>query len=312
MPASGSDQVVVGIEDDRPLWLGHPRDHRLHLGQLGQRVQALQVQMVAADVGQHARVVRLVAKAAQQDSAARRFEHSQVHVRSPEDGVGTLWPGEVARLDHALVHDHAIGGGHAHVAAGQQRDVGNHARRGALAVGAAHADHGHAAVLVGDHHRDAAVRGRRHAARSALGHGCVSAAVLFQTQCGPCDRLAFALVHPWVGNDPVAGFAGAMDGDAHASTETLAVQPAHVIRQLDDGARRLAPGNGLSQADQGVLAGQAIAVPRPAPANGHLDPNGRLQQVQIWPVKQANFDQSHSRGSIGAARGGERSRKVRR
>ena len=67
-------QRIVGVEHDRAIGARDAADDRLDLGQLGQRVQALQVEVIGADVGQHAGVVRLVRQAAQQDAATGRFE----------------------------------------------------------------------------------------------------------------------------------------------------------------------------------------------------------------------------------------------
>ena len=88
----GRDQRIVGVERDRAVGSRDAADDRLDLGQLGQRVDALQVQVVGADVGQHARVVRLVAEAAQQDAAARRLEDANVDRRLLEDARAPAGP----------------------------------------------------------------------------------------------------------------------------------------------------------------------------------------------------------------------------
>ena len=232
--AAAATRSSSAFSTTAPLGLCDPGDHRLDLGQLGQRVQALQVQVVAADVGQHARIVRLVAQAAQQDAAARGFEHGQVHVRPVEDGVRTLRPGEVAWLDH--------------LARPRSRHRWWSCQRGGRRAAPMWAIirvvvllpfvpltliTGTLALLVSEHRRGPGrswTAATRRAPRSAI---ATSAAVLFQAQCDPCDRLAFALVGPWVGDNPVAGFARAMDGDAHAHARGPTVQPAHEIGKLD-------------------------------------------------------------------------------
>ena len=73
--------------------------------------------MVGRDVGQDARVVRLVADAAQDDPAARRLEHGDVDVAPGQDLLGAARPGPVARLDHPLVDEDAVRRGRPDVAA---------------------------------------------------------------------------------------------------------------------------------------------------------------------------------------------------
>ena len=96
---------VVGVEDDPAVGLRDPGDHRLDLGQLGQRVDALEVEVVGADVREDAGVVRLVADAAQEDPAARRLEHGDVDVAAAEDCRRAAGPGPVACLDEPLVDE---------------------------------------------------------------------------------------------------------------------------------------------------------------------------------------------------------------
>ena len=79
------DERVVGVEDDPAVGLRDPADRRLDLGQLGQGMDALQVEVVGRDVGQDARVVRLVADAAQDDPAPGRLEDGDVDVAAGED-----------------------------------------------------------------------------------------------------------------------------------------------------------------------------------------------------------------------------------
>ena len=57
---------------------------------------ALEVEVVGRDVGQDARVVRLVADAAQDDPPASGLEHRDVNVRAAQDLEGASRPGPVA------------------------------------------------------------------------------------------------------------------------------------------------------------------------------------------------------------------------
>ena len=90
------DQDVVGVEHDPAVRPRDPADRRLDLGQLGQGVDALQVEMVGGDVRQHAGVVGLVAHAAQHDPAARRLEHRDLDV-APAPGSGARRPAPSSR-----------------------------------------------------------------------------------------------------------------------------------------------------------------------------------------------------------------------
>ena len=104
---------IVAVEDDPAIGLRDPADRRLDLGQLGQRVDALQVEVIGGHVRQHARVVRLVADAAQDHPATRGLEHGHVEVAPGEDLLGAARAGPVAGLDHPLVDEDAVRGGRA-------------------------------------------------------------------------------------------------------------------------------------------------------------------------------------------------------
>ena len=106
--------------------------------------------MVGRHVGEHARLVRRVAHAAQQDPAAGRLEDRDVHVGPPEDHRRAARPGPVAGLDQALVDEDAVRRRRPDVAAGPEQDVGDEPRDGGLAVRPADRDDGDAALRVAD------------------------------------------------------------------------------------------------------------------------------------------------------------------
>ena len=85
VPRDAGDVLVVRVQHDPAVWLRHAGDDALDLRQLGQRVDALQVHVVRRDVRDDARLVRLVADAAQEHPAARGLEHRDVDVLPPED-----------------------------------------------------------------------------------------------------------------------------------------------------------------------------------------------------------------------------------
>ena len=55
----------------------------------------------------------------------------------------------------------------------------------------------------------------------------------------------------------------------------------------------LAGGDAGAQPDEGVAPGIALAVPGPAPTDGDLDLDHRLQPVDVRALEQADLDQSH-------------------
>ena len=92
----GRDERVVAVEHDPAVRVGDPADRGLDLGQLGERVDALQVEVVGRDVGQDRGVVGLVAHAAQDDAAAGRLEHGDVDVGAGPGSSGRR-PGRSSR-----------------------------------------------------------------------------------------------------------------------------------------------------------------------------------------------------------------------
>ena len=134
------DVAVVGVEDRGPR-ARHGLDHdALDVGQLADRVDPAQAEVVAGHVGHDRHVVAVVAQALAQDAAARDLEHGGVDGRVLEHHLGRLRPGHVALLDQPAVDDDAVGRGHPDPPAHQLEDVGDHPDRRRLAVRAGHGD----------------------------------------------------------------------------------------------------------------------------------------------------------------------------
>ena len=77
-PAHGQDPRVVGVEDVPSVGAGDPGDGRLHLGELIERSDAVQPEVVGRDVRDDGDVVARGADAAEQDPAPRRLEDGDV------------------------------------------------------------------------------------------------------------------------------------------------------------------------------------------------------------------------------------------
>ena len=118
------DVAVVGVEHGRPGARHGLHDHALDVGQLADRVDAAQTEVVAGHVGHDGDVVAVVAEALAQDPAARDLEDGGVDGRVLEDHQGRLRPRHVALLDQPAVDDDAVGRGHPDPPAHQLEDVG--------------------------------------------------------------------------------------------------------------------------------------------------------------------------------------------
>ena len=99
---------IVRVEHHQPVGPGHAAHRRLDLRELGERVDALEVEVVRGDVGEHARLVGLVAHAPQHQAAARGLQHRHVHVVPAQDRRRAARPGPVPGLHHALVHEDPV------------------------------------------------------------------------------------------------------------------------------------------------------------------------------------------------------------
>ena len=125
---------IVRIEDN-PSRAFRDASHRaLHLGQLVERVDPLQAQVIGRDVGHHRHVVCGVPDPAQQDPATGRLEHGQLEPRLGEDAAGTAVPGPVPRFDQLRADVDPIRVGHPHLHSCRGGDVRDQPGGGALPV----------------------------------------------------------------------------------------------------------------------------------------------------------------------------------
>ena len=125
---------IVGIEH-RAI-VRHFDHDALDLGELLERVDALQAEVVRLHVEHGADIDFGHAHAGTQQAATRGFQHGDVDLRIGQHHARRHRPGHVA-LDRALAVDvDAVGGGQAGRVAGHLGDVREHARGRGLAVGA--------------------------------------------------------------------------------------------------------------------------------------------------------------------------------
>ncbi len=134
------DQMVVGVEHGRPRAGNGLHHDALHVGQLADRGDSSEAKVVAGDVGHDRDVIAVVAEALAQDAATGNLEDRRVHGRVLEDHLGRLRAAHVALPDQPPVDHDAVGRSHANPPAHQLQDVGHHAHRRRLAVGAGDRD----------------------------------------------------------------------------------------------------------------------------------------------------------------------------
>ena len=131
----GGHQRIVGVEDRHPVARHRLHDDLLDAGQLLERGDAAQPEVVAGDVQHDGHVVALVAEPLAQDAAAGHLEHGEVDASgSAARSMRERGPAHVAAPDDAAVDEDPVGRGHADLVAQALHDVGDHAGRGGLAV----------------------------------------------------------------------------------------------------------------------------------------------------------------------------------
>ena len=275
-------------------------------------MDALQVEVVGRDVGQHARLVQFVADAAQDDAAAGGLEDGHVQVAPGEDLVGAAGSRPVARVDHPLVDQHAVRGRRPDAPAGQQQDVGDEPGHGALAVRPRDRHDRDPAIGVADPGR------RRGPGRGDPLGPARDEALLGAGQPGGPRRRHVALGQgdgglgqgqralrpdPREGHDPVARIGRAMDAQAAAPLVVLEPEPPD---PAGDGGHPVGPvarRDRRPEMDQRMSTGVALAVPRPATADGDLELDHRLEPIDVGTFEQTGLDQAHGPGRIASARG---------
>ena len=121
-----ADQRVVGVEHGVAV-AGHGlHQHRLDVGELLDRVDAAQAEVVGLHVEDDGDVVALVAEALAQDAAAGDLEDREVDPRVLQHHPGRAGAGGVGADQQPLVDHDAVGRGHADLAAHALEDVGDH------------------------------------------------------------------------------------------------------------------------------------------------------------------------------------------
>ncbi len=125
-PPHLADQRVVGVEHGVAV-AGHRLDEDgLDVGELLDGVDAAQAEVVGLHVEHDGDVVALVAEALAQDAAAGDLEDGEVDARVLQHHPGAARARGVGADQQPLVDDHAVGGGHADLAAHALEDVGDH------------------------------------------------------------------------------------------------------------------------------------------------------------------------------------------
>ena len=94
-----------------------------------------------------------------------------------------------------------------------------------------------------------------------------------------------------------------MDRQPAAALAVVGAQPADPGDDGGDAVRPVAGGHRRPQVDQGVRSRVALPVPGPAPSDGDLELDHRLEPVDVGTFKEAGLDQAHGPGRIASRRG---------
>ena len=94
-----------------------------------------------------------------------------------------------------------------------------------------------------------------------------------------------------------------MDGQPAPAFAVFDPQSADPGHDRGDVVGPVAGGDVGAEADQRMATGIALAVPRPALADGDLELDHRLQPVDIRALEQTRLDQSHGPGRIASRHG---------
>ena len=94
-------------------------------------------------------------------------------------------------------------------------------------------------------------------------------------------------------HDPVARVRRAVDGHPASPLAVVRAEAADPSHEPIHGERPLLGRDFGTEADEGMAARAALAVPGPAPPDGHLDLHHRLQPVDVRPLEQTDLDDAH-------------------
>ena len=262
------------------------------------------------DVREDARLVRLVAHAAQHEPAAGGLEDGDVDV-GPRRGSATPRRARSSRpaRPSARRRGRRRTSSSRRAARPATRMWVDQPGDRALAVRAGDRDDRHPPVGVADPGRRRRPRRRRSRAsqrstqpRLRAGRGAhaapatTSRSVKRERRLG--DRLRPLRAGPRERHDPVARVRRAVDGDAAAALAAVGPQPPDPVGERRDPSRPVAAAGPRAQPDERVAPGLALAVPGPPPADGDLDLDHRLQPVDVRSFEQADLDQAHGPARI--------------
>ena len=94
-----------------------------------------------------------------------------------------------------------------------------------------------------------------------------------------------------------------MDAQPTPTLVVLEPEPPDPAGDGGDTVRPVTRGDGRPEVDQRVATGVALAVPRPAAADGDLELDHRLEPIDVGTFEQTGLDQAHGPGRIASARG---------
>ena len=259
--------------------------------------------MVRGHVGEHARLVGLVAHPAQDEAAARGLEDGDVDVVPAEDDLGAARARPVAGLDHPLVDQDAVRRRRPDVAPGPQQDVGDQPGHRRLAVGAGDRDGRDAARVVADPRGRGGTRLARFApasrrasaawvpvrrarragetlaverskAASAIRRARSAPATARSRPSGPASELR------WTSHGPPCSAWSARRRRVQATRSVDRVGPVAAPAPCARGGRR--------RRSRVRDPCQVLRAP-----DGDLDLDHRLEPVDVGSLEQSDLDQSH-------------------
>ena len=301
-PRDAGHEVVVGVEHDQAAGLRDAAHGRLDLRELRERVDAAEIEVVRGDVGEHARLVGLVAHAPQDEATTRRLEDRDVHIVPAQDRRRAARSGPVAGIDHALVHEDPIAGRRSDVVPGQQQDVGDQPGDRRLPIGAGDGHHRDLPVGVADpggrgdsRLRDPGFPAGHH---SFLGHRQLNPTggrdgPAGQVHRGLGDQAGPLGARPGPGDHPAAGIRGAVNDRRTRVLAVVGAQPPGPGHDVRDWVRPLAQRHGPGEVNRRPFGGCPGPSPGARPADGDLDLDHRQQPVDVGALEQADLDESH-------------------
>ena len=272
--------------------------------------------MIGRDVGEHRRLVRLVAHALEHEAAARGLEDGDVDVAPVQDHGRAAGTRPVAGVDDPLVDEDPVGRRRADVVAGAEQDVGDEPGDRGLAVGPGDRHDGHPPVRVTD------PRGRRRAGapdplRPAVddpllgpGEPDASAGVdgprrQVERRVGDDPRPLGAGPRP--GDDPAAGVRCPVDLARAAALTVVRAEAPGPRDEVRHGVRPVSRRHRSAEVDERPVRRRPRPLPRASPPDGDLDLDHRQQPVDVGSLVEADLDQAHGPPRIREASGTRRS-----